>query len=164
MQVKVLRNSTRATSLSKNIVTVIPHPQSTNFTVNGFIGTTFYQRNSSNKNCLYLRSPLIPQEINILLVIMADHLYLKAVLVVFVCHCLVVVRIASLTLMPTLYVGCQCGRMRIFQSSADDRVNIQSSHWCPLLSPFSQDDSHPLQHSWDKLHCPFLPLPASVLL
>lgn len=43
----------------------------------------------------------------------------------------------------------------------------QSKHpqqsWCPLLCSFSQDDSHPLQHSWDQLHCPSLPLPASVV-
>lgn len=59
------------------------------------------------------------------------------------CLLSVIVWFASLTSLPTLYVGCQSGRMRIFQSSVEERVNIQSSQWCPLLSPFSQDDSHP---------------------
>lgn len=35
-----------------------------------------------------------------------------------------------------------------YSAAVENRVNIPNRHWCLLLSTFSQDDSHPLQHSW----------------
>lgn len=92
-----------------------------------------------------------------------NHLNPHAETVVFVCHYVVVEKLASLVSLFRLYTGRQPWRMRVLRSSVADRVNIQSSRWCPLLRSFSQDDSHPLQHSWDRLHCPPFPLPASVM-
>lgn len=79
------------------------------------------------------------------------------------CYRMMVVKSPSLSLLPTLYAGCQRGRMRVFNNSTENRVNIPSRQWCLLLNLFSQDGFHPL-HSWDHLHCLLFILPVSALL
>lgn len=81
----------------------------------------------------------------------------------FFCYRMMVVKSPLLSLLPTLYAGCQRGRMRVFNSSTENRVNIPSRQWCLLLSSFSQDGFHPL-HSWDHLHCLLFTLSVSALL
>lgn len=146
---KHLKNDIRATCLTRNSVTVmLDNPQTSLWTI--FIGTTFTKEivpiktvhtevchNITRNNCKLRVGHSSRSSIS---------MKWNSCLCLSLCGWLLM--FASFTPLPTLYVGCQCGMVRVFQSSVEDRVNIQSSHWCPLLSSFSQDDSHPLQHSW----------------